>query len=209
MISWVDVSHFYTFARFAFDLSPWFGLTRALSPPKKPGMTSIVFLPAGGTCDKQYPRRLGGYAFEFGDEAAVQRVLAELDLHATLQPSVERLVVPKDSQEMTDADREAFRSRIATASARERFVITHGTDTLVETAQFVHRAAQEAGCTVVLIGSRLPEAFKGSDFSFNLGFAIAAVQMLGPGAYVAMNGVAIPALKAARDESSGMWKQLP
>ena len=171
-------------------------------------MIHVVLLPAGGTCDKQYPRRLGGYAFEFGDEAAVQRVLAELDVHPTLQTSVERLVAPKDSQDMTDADREAFRSRIAAASAHERFVISHGTDTLVETARFVHQTAEEAGCTVVLIGSRLPEAFKGSDFSFNLGFAFAAVQMLGPGAYVAMNGIAIPALKAARDESNGMWKQI-
>jgi len=90
-----------------------------------------------------------------------------------------------DSLEMTDADRDVIASNCA--DAPEPFiVITHGTDTMVDTARVV--AEQVPGKTIVLTGAMIPIAFGSSDGLFNLGGALSVVQVLPAGVYIAMNG---------------------
>ncbi len=86
---------------------------------------------------------------------------------------------------MTDDDRMAVRDACA-RSPEERIVITHGTDTMVETARAVAEAV--AGKTVVLVGAMVPWSLTNTDSAFNVGSAIAAVQILSPGVYITMNG---------------------
>jgi len=102
---------------------------------------SLTVLTTGGTIDKDYPRSTQGYAFEFGDEAAAARLLQHIPL---LELRVEIVsVCAKDSQEVSDADRQAVCD--AVRSAGSRVVVTHGTDTMIETAQFVLRSGAAAG----------------------------------------------------------------
>ena len=91
-----------------------------------------------------------------------------------------------DSLDMTEADRALHRGRVP-ACAEDRIVVTHGTDTMVETAAAI-AAAGLAGKTVVLTGAMIPYAFGSSDGLFNLGSALSLAQVLPPGVYVAMNG---------------------
>ncbi len=90
----------------------------------------------------------------------------------------------KDSLEMTDEDRVALRDYIAGDEA-ERFVVTHGTDTMPATAEVL--SAVE-GKTIVLTGALTPARFKATDAMFNVGMAVAAAQIAPPGVYIAMNG---------------------
>lgn len=163
----------------------------------------------GGTIDKCYPRAVGGYAFEFDLVPAAQRIINEIQINPALNVTVERPIEPKDSTEISEMDRQSVAQRIRLLHHQDgvrRFVVTHGTDTLAESALFFHSVALELGnVTVCCVGARLPEVFKGSDAAFNLGFAIAAVQLAGPGAYLTMNGIVIPACEAERDPGSGMW----
>ena len=94
-----------------------------------------------------------------------------------------------DSLEMTDADRSLIVDQCRQA-AESRILITHGTDTMVETAAVLGRSARtrNAGKTVVLTGAMVPYAFGSSDGLFNLGSALSFVQILPPGVYLAMNG---------------------
>jgi len=90
-----------------------------------------------------------------------------------------------DSLDMTDADRELI-VRHCAQSDESRIVITHGTDTMVETAVALARGV--TGKTVVLTGAMIPYAFGSSDGLFNLGSAVSFAQVLPPGIYIAMNG---------------------
>jgi L-asparaginase len=94
-----------------------------------------------------------------------------------------------DSLEMTDADR-ALIVQNCLQSTEDRIVITHGTDTMTETAAAV--AAAVSGKTIVLTGAMIPYAFGSSDGLFNLGSALSFVQVLPPGVYLAMNGKCFP-----------------
>ncbi|MFN3597179.1 MAG: asparaginase domain-containing protein [Rubricoccaceae bacterium] len=136
----------------------------------------------GGTIDKVYFDAQS--AFEVGEPQ-----ILEILRHAgtTLEVSHET-AMRKDSLEMTDADREAVARRVAAADARH-VVVTHGTDTMAETARAIARHLGDApDRTVVLVGSLTPARFKTTDAEFNVGFAVAAAQTLPPGVYVAMNG---------------------
>lgn len=131
----------------------------------------------GGTIDKVYFDAKGGY--EVG--APMVRQILE---HARVGevPIIELL--RKDSLEMTAADRAAIRAALA-ASDAVRIVVTHGTDTMVDTARELHGIA---GKTIVLTGALQPARFADSDAAFNLGLAIGAVQALPAGVYIAANG---------------------
>jgi L-asparaginase len=95
-------------------------------------------------------------------------------------------VMMVDSLELDDAGRQRIVSRAQT-SEEAAVVITHGTDTMVETARALAGAAIP-GKTIVLTGAMVPYAFGSSDGLFNLGSALSFVQILPPGVYVAMNG---------------------
>ena len=130
----------------------------------------LVVLGTGGTIDKDYPRATGGYAFEI-DEPAAERVLGALPLSIAVRT---QSVCKKDSQELTDADR-ARLVKALRATTASRVVITHGTDTLIETAQYIARDSAAVGPKVVaLTGAKKPEVFKDSDAAFNIGVAVGA-----------------------------------
>lgn len=138
----------------------------------------IRFITTGGTIDKVYFDDLS--QFEIG-ESVVQHVLSEglvefeYDVVSLLQ---------KDSLEMDDDDRQKLRDYIEQDDA-SHYVITHGTDTMAETAGVLRDLD---GRTIVLTGSLSPARFKTTDAVFNVGMAVAAVQVAEPGVYIAMSG---------------------
>ena len=138
----------------------------------------IRFITTGGTIDKIYFDELS--RFEVGD-SQVRHILTE----GLVQFDYE--VVPmfqKDSLDITAEDRGRLRDYIA-ADDGSRYVITHGTDTMVETAQAL---AGFPGKIIVLTGALSPARFKHTDAVFNVGMAVAAVQVAPPGVYIAMSG---------------------
>jgi L-asparaginase len=132
----------------------------------------------GGTIDKIYFDQKSQY--EVGDPQA-GGVLDRANV--TFDYTVES-ILKQDSLDMTDADRELIRKAVETA-AEDRIVITHGTDTMIETAKVLETVT---GKTIVLTGSMYPAQFRDSDAVFNLGCAVIAVQTLTAGIYIAMNG---------------------
>ncbi len=149
----------------------------------------IQILTTGGTIDKVYFDAKGGY--EVG-APMVREILTQG--RATLEVEIVELL-RKDSLEMTDADREQIREAVSTSPARH-FVLTHGTDTMVETARVLQPIS---GKTIVLTGALQPGRFADSDAPFNLGMAIAAVQILAPGVYIAANGQVFAADKVRKN----------
>ena len=144
-------------------------------------MTLHIFT-TGGTIDKVYFDAKSDYAVGDPQIAEILQT-AGADLGATVEA-----LMRKDSLEMTDADRALVARRIVD-SAAQHVIVTHGTDTMVETAQAVAEAMGDApNQTVVFVGSLTPARFKHSDAEFNIGFASAAAQILAPGVYLAMNG---------------------
>ena len=108
-----------------------------------------------------------------------------------------------DSLEMTDDDRARVVKRCAECSERE-IVVTHGTDTMVETAGAL--AAGISGKTVVLTGAMIPYAFGSSDGLFNLGSALSFAQVLPPGIYIAMNGQCFPWDRVRKNRETGVFE---
>ena len=143
-----------------------------MSPP-------IRLFVTGGTFDKEYDEIHG--TLEFRD-THLPEMLAMA--RSRLDVSVRTLMMV-DSLEMTDADRELIAHNCSDAP-EPHIVITHGTDTMVETARVL--AGTVADKTVVLTGAMIPIAFGSSDGLFNLGGALAVVQVLPAGVYIAMNG---------------------
>lgn len=143
----------------------------------------IAIFTTGGTIDKVYFDAKGGY--EVG-VPMVQQILAEA--RVLLDVSVTELL-RKDSLQMTDADREVIRQALADSGAA-RIIVTHGTDTMIETADVLKTLRDK---TIVLTGALQPARFTDSDAPFNLGMAMAAVQTLPAGVYVVANGTVFPA----------------
>lgn len=138
----------------------------------------IRIFTVGGTIDKIYFDAKSTY------EVGPPNIPEILDsLHLNLSFAVESLM-RKDSLEMTDADRETVLDAVRNAT-EQRIVITHGTDTMVDTARVLSVVADK---TIVLTGSLTPALFKNSDAMFNIGAALTAVQTMPAGVYIAMNG---------------------
>ena len=141
-------------------------------------MEELLIVTTGGTIDKVYFDDKSDYQI---GEPQIGRILEELGVGFRFR------VIPilrKDSLHITDADRELIRSAIAAQEARH-VLITHGTDTMVGTAQVLASLSDK---TIVLTGALNPARFRGSDAEFNIGCAVGAVQALSPGVYIAMNG---------------------
>lgn len=140
----------------------------------------IRILVTGGTFDKEYDEVRGRLFFKDSH-------VAEMLDKGRSQVSVSvRTLMMIDSLEMSDADR-ALVVEQCRQCQEDRIVVTHGTDTMVETARAI-AAAQLSQKTVVLTGAMIPYAFGSSDGLFNLGSALSFAQVLPPGVYVAMNG---------------------
>lgn len=139
----------------------------------------IKILITGGTFDKEYDEIHG--ALYFKDTHAPEMLKlgrCRLDTHI-------RTVMMIDSLEMTDADRQIILENCK-KSSEDKIVITHGTDTMVETAKTLGENIKDK--TIVLTGAMIPYAFGSSDGLFNLGSALSFAQALPHGVYIAMNG---------------------
>jgi L-asparaginase len=140
---------------------------------------NIRILVTGGTFDKEYDELTGTLFFR---DTHVQEMLRRG--RARLELAVETVMMI-DSLEMDDRGRQAIVARCRDAAERA-IVITHGTDTMVETAGAIAAAGLDK--TVVLTGAMVPYAFGSSDGLFNLGSALSFAQVLPRGVYIAMNG---------------------
>ena len=138
----------------------------------------IEILTTGGTIDKVYFD--ANSKFEVGD-SLLPELLAESNIHDGYKI---RSLMRKDSLELTDADRQAILAAVKD-SASQRILITHGTDTMTQTAEILKPVS---GRTIVLTGAMQPARMRRTDALFNIGFAWAAVSLLPAGIYIAMNG---------------------
>lgn len=138
----------------------------------------IKIFSTGGTIDKIYFDAKS--EFQVG-EPQIDEVFQ--DAFISFDYVVES-IMRKDSLDMTDADRALVRERVEQDSL-QHFIITHGTDTMVETGRALQGILDK---TIVLVGAMQPARLRKSDAIFNIGFAVAAVQLLPAGVYIAMNG---------------------
>jgi L-asparaginase len=158
----------------------------------------IRFITTGGTIDKIYFDALS--QFEVG-ESQVEHILKE----GLVQFDYE--IVPllqKDSLEMTDEDRAHLRHYVEQDDAT-LYVITHGTDTMAETAEALQGLR---GKTIVLTGALTPARFRTTDAIFNVGMAVAAVQVCPPGVYIAMSGQVFAAGEVRKNRAENRFEAL-
>ena len=142
----------------------------------------IRILVTGGTFDKEYDERNGSLYFK---DTHVSEMLKLGRCRIDVQV---RTVMMIDSLDMTEADRALIVNHCREAP-ESRILVTHGTDTMVETARALALAnGADNGKTIVLTGAMVPYAFGSSDGLFNLGSALSFAQVLPAGVYVAMNG---------------------
>jgi L-asparaginase len=156
----------------------------------------------GGTFDKEYDELAGTLHFR---ATHVEEMLRRGRCRVAVAVEVLMLV---DSLEMTPAHRGTIAAACA-ACAERHVVITHGTDTMVETAAVLAADQALAGKTVVLTGAMVPYAFGSSDGLFNLGSALSFAQALPPGVYVAMNGRVFPAGRVRKNRALGVFEEAP
>ncbi|MEO7743757.1 MAG: asparaginase domain-containing protein [Usitatibacter sp.] len=158
----------------------------------------IHVLTTGGTIDKFYFDQKD--SFQVG-EPQIGQLLREANV--TVEHEI-RALMHKDSLDLTDEDRESIVAAVRDTPG-ERFLITHGTDTMLRTAELLQSRVQ--GKVMVLTGAMQPARLRSSDAFFNIGFAFAAVQRLEPGAYVAMNGRIFLPGQARKNVEEGRFEE--
>ena len=161
-------------------------------------MTSpaILVLTTGGTIDKNYFDALSEYQIV---DSGIPALLTEARVALPFRV-IE--VMRKDSLELDDADRAAI-AEAARSAPESRIVVTHGTDTMTETAKVL--AAEVPGKTICLTGALSPARFAETDANFNLGMAFATAQVAAPGVYIAMSGEVFDGLKVRKDREAGRF----
>ncbi|MBT3204445.1 MAG: asparaginase [Gammaproteobacteria bacterium] len=160
---------------------------------------NIKVLITGGTIDKSYNMHNGELHFV---DSHIPAMLAEGRCKADYE--LDKLML-KDSLEMTDHDRVQILSGCI-QSDQSKIIVTHGTDTMVQTAQFLD--GQVEGKTIVITGAMTPYVFDKSDSIFNLGSAFTAVQCLPAGVYIAMNGKVFKARDVVKNREEGVFESL-
>jgi L-asparaginase len=153
----------------------------------------------GGTFDKEYNELDGKLFFKdthVNEMLSLGRCEVKVDV---------RTLMMVDSLEMTDQDRQIILDQCM-KTKEERIVITHGTDTMEVTAQVLGRKIQDK--TVVLTGAMVPYKFGSSDGLFNLGSALAFVQTLPHGIYIAMNGKCFHWNNVRKNRQTGQFEEL-
>ena len=151
----------------------------------------------GGTFDKTYDEIHG--RLSFGDTHVPEMLKLG---RSRVELTVETLMMI-DSLDMTDIDRERIVARCAECLERQ-IVVTHGTDTMVETARAVAQSIRDK--TIVLTGAMIPYAFGSSDGLFNLGSALSFAQVLPPGVYIAMNGQCFLWDRVRKNTTTGVFE---
>lgn len=156
----------------------------------------IQFISTGGTIDKIYFDALS--QFEVGDSVAsaiLTDALVDFDYDVVA-------LMKKDSIEMTESDRTVIRAHIEN-DPNTLFVVTHGTDTMPETARALEGIR---GKTIVLTGALTPARFRTTDAVFNLGMAVATVQTAKPGVYIAMSGQVFEARRVRKNREENRFE---
>jgi L-asparaginase len=161
-------------------------------------MTIRIFI-TGGTFDKEY-NELNGQLF-FKDT----HIADLLEMGRSKATVATRTLMMVDSLEMTDQDRDLIAHQ-CNSCGEKHIVITHGTDTMAETASLLNEKVK--GKTIVLTGAMIPIKFGSSDGLFNLGSALAFAQSLPPGVYVAMNGRYFHAGKVRKNKETGIFEEI-
>ena len=159
----------------------------------------IKFFTTGGTIDKVYFDAKS--EFEVGPPQVLE-VLKEA--HVVLEHEVES-ILQKDSLDMTDIDRQMVRQRV-TAEPCRWIIVTHGTDTMVQTARALSEISDK---TIVLTGSMQPARFRVTDAVFNIGAAVGAVQSLAPGVYIVMNGRVFDPKRTRKNLEKNCFEEIP
>ncbi len=161
----------------------------------------------GGTFDKRYDAIRGQLTFE---DTHLPDIIKQVRSSLTIELELNQLV---DSLDMQDENRQ--RVLDACRHAREELiVITHGTDTMAETAGVLGRAVDSgetglSGKRIVLTGAMVPYSVSGSDALFNLGSAVMAAQLVKPGVYIAMNGRCFPWHSVKKNRAQGVFEGEP
>lgn len=156
----------------------------------------IRIITTGGTIDKVYFDELS--EFQVG-APQIGEVLK--DIHVSFNFEVKQLM-RKDSLELTHEDRVEIQ-KVVEADPCKHILITHGTDTMAETGAMLRDVK---GKVIVLTGSLIPARFHKTDAIFNIGFALAAVQTMPEGVYIAMNGQIFPSHKVKKNRDMGRFE---
>ena len=159
----------------------------------------IKILVTGGTIDKVYNELTG--ELTFGTSNLDEMLECS---RSTVGINTEVLFL-KDSLDMNDEDRSLILSKCLECS-EDRVMVTHGTDTMVETAQLLGNKIKDK--TIVLFGSMIPYSINNSDALFNLGAALSAVQNKTNGVYIAMNGQVFDFDKVKKNKALGIFENI-
>jgi L-asparaginase len=159
---------------------------------------TIRIIITGGTFDKHYDEIRGSLTFK---DSHLPEILRFVRCTVPVEVELNQLI---DSLDMQTANRMQILESCRRA-AEEHVVITHGTDTMVETAEVIGRVGLSK--TVVLTGAMVPFIFNNSDAVFNLGCAMTAVQLLPPGVYIVMNGAVFPWDDVKKNKEKGVFEK--
>ena len=168
---------------------------------------TLRILITGGTFDKRYDAIRGQLTFA---DTHLPDIVSQVRCSLPIELEINQLV---DSLDMQDDNRQ--RVLEACRRAPEPFIIiTHGTDTMSETAGVLGRALESGepalkGNRIVLTGAMVPYSVSGSDALFNLGSAVAAVQLIPSGVYVVMNGRCFPWHAVRKNRERGVFEGEP
>lgn len=160
---------------------------------------SIRIFITGGTFDKAYNELTGSLFFKDSHLPEM------LELGRNLVPVEIRTLMMVDSLEITDDDRELIAEHCI-KSPENKIIITHGTDTMAQTAEVLEKKVKNK--TIVITGAMVPYKFGSSDGLFNLGSALAFVQTLPPGVYIAMNGRYFNAGNVRKNKLTGVFEEV-
>lgn len=160
---------------------------------------TIRILTTGGTIDKEYNPVSGELTFA---KSHLTNMLNQV--RCKVEVVLEEIML-KDSLQMRSEDREEILKKCIDC-LENRIIITHGTDTMVETARVLGKSLK--GKTVVVVGALIPYAFGASDALFNLGCAFSAVQTLPGGVYITMNGKIFHWDHVRKNRESGEFEEI-
>lgn len=159
-------------------------------------LSPILILTTGGTIDKQYFDALSEY------QIGASITGKTLEIARVTHPFRVLSLMRKDSLDLTASDRQQIDEAVKIAT-EERVIITHGTDTMAETARAL---SDHSAKTIVLVGALTPAAFSESDATFNLGMAFACCQIAPPGVYITMNGTVFDGNRVTKDRENGVFR---
>jgi L-asparaginase len=160
---------------------------------------TIKILVTGGTFDKEY-NPLNGQLYFNGTHVPEMLRLGRSRLHAHI-----KRIMMIDSLSMTEADRKKILDECQT-SIEDKILITHGTDTMAETAKLLGQHIKDK--TIILTGAMIPYAFGSSDGLFNLGSALAFLQTLPHGVYISMNGKYFHWDNVRKNKEIGLFEEI-